>query len=223
MHRGVRVDGATVHSLRSTKGWSQRQLAKAAGISERTVRNAEKSSILESYIANYLAIALDVPLNEIVSQRACASRGNRLKGMIRRLATSYTKATIGGTTEPLLELLHPKIQWNCQAAPDQHFSGQFVGHTQVRTHLRNACAWWEQFSAKPCDFVVGRSDAEGDMIYFQLSGTVRRESGERLEVWQTFIARLDDDQIAVVDQYVGLSATGSVKGIKQATGLNRPI
>lgn len=213
MHRGVRVDGATVHSLRTTKGWSQRQLAKVAGISERTVRNAEKSSVLESYIANYLAIALDVPLNEIVLQRACASRGNRLNSLIRRLANCYAKAILTGTAEPLLELLHPKIQWSCNAAPDQQFSGQFQGLAQVRSHLRSVNTWWEQFSAKPHDFVIGRSDAEGDMIYFQLTGAFKRESGDVLDVWQTFIARLDDDLISMIDQYIGLSTPANIPKI----------
>ncbi|MFO0942747.1 MAG: helix-turn-helix domain-containing protein [Pirellulales bacterium] len=221
MHRGVRVDGATVHNLRSSKGWSQRQLAKAAGISERTVRNAEKSSILESYIANYLAIALDVPLNEIVEQRAAASRGNKLKNLTRRFASSYSKAVVLGSVEPLLELLHPKIQWSCQAAPNQQFTGQFQGVSQVRSHLQGAGVWWEQFSAKPTDFVISRSDAEGDMLYFQLTGGFRRESGEQLDVWQTFIARLDDDLVSLIDQYVGLSVVIHAKNTRQSTSFQR--
>lgn len=204
MHRGVRVDGATVQSLRISKCWSQRQLAEAAGISERTVRNAEKSLVLETYIANYLATALEVTLNEIVMERAEVRRGSRLNTLIRRVSSAYMKAVIDGTNHHLVQLLHPNIEWNCSAAPDQLFSGLFVGIERVQAHLQLAAAWWEQFGARGSDFSLQRTDAEGEMIYFHLCGKVKAETGDAFEIWQTFICRFDDELLVSVDQSIGM-------------------
>ena len=209
MHRGVRVDGATVRNLRKCKGWSQRQLASAAGVSERTVRNAEKGLILESYIANYLADALGHPLNEIIVERAEVSRGNRMKCLIRRISTGYMKAVLDGATPQLIEMLHPKIEWNIFVAPEQNFSGTYHGLNEVTKHLGQATAWWEQFTTRLSDFTLTRSDSEGEMIYFHLTGIVTDETGQTLEVWQTFLCRFDDELVTVIDQTVGMIVQAS--------------
>lgn len=204
MHRGVRVDGTAILNLRISHGLSQLQLAQAAGVSERTVRNAEKCQVLETYIANYLAVALGVPLNEIVVERPEVNRSSRAKTLIRRVSTAYLSAVIEQRYQHLLNLVHPSIVWNCCSAPSQSFEGQFSGSCEVQQHLRQATKWWEQFSAKKSDFSLSRTDAEGEMIYFHLSGFTRNEVNERVEIWQTFICRLDDNLLTSVDQSLGL-------------------
>jgi transcriptional regulator with XRE-family HTH domain len=218
MHRGVRVDGATVQRLRKSKGLSQQQLAQIAGIAERTVRNAEKGQVLESHIANYLAIALDVPLNEIVAERAAPSRSRRLKSLIRKVSSLYMKAVLDLDEQSLIELVHPTVEWNCYAAPDQSFSGCFRGVDRLRTHLSLASQWWEQYAAQASDLAVRRTDAEGEMVYFLLTGKVQNESGQPVEIWQTFICRFDEDLLISVDQSLGVIALSTfTTGIEPAT------
>jgi transcriptional regulator with XRE-family HTH domain len=207
MHRGVRVDGPAVKRLRKSLGLSQLLLAKNAGISERTVRNAEKSQVLESHIANYLAVALDVPLNEIVSERACTSRSSRLNGLIRKVSTCYVRAILKSEMQSLVEIVHPEISWNCYAAPDQCFSGCFHGIEGLRKHLILAAQWWEQFAMQANDLAVRRTDAEGEMVYFLLTGRFENDVSQRLEIWQTFICRFDDDLLISVDQSLGVIAS----------------
>ncbi len=53
--RGIRLDGELVRSLRKMYGWSQQLTAEYAGVSERTIRNAEKGHTLELHIAECIA------------------------------------------------------------------------------------------------------------------------------------------------------------------------
>ena len=57
--------GEKLRSFRVSLGWSQLDLALRAGVSERTVRNAEKSRPLHHDFLGYLAKALGLPVTEI--------------------------------------------------------------------------------------------------------------------------------------------------------------
>jgi DNA-binding XRE family transcriptional regulator len=205
MHRGVRVDGDTVRRLRKAKGWSQVCLAKMAGVAERTVRNAEKDSVLESHIAGYLAVALDVPLNDIVTERPTGNRAARLKSLIHKVNSLFVRAIIHRQLQPFLAIVHPTIQWNTIAAADPCLVRNLSGIEQLRAHLNRVADWWEQFSARADEFRVGRADAEGDMIYFLVAYQFTNAAEQRLELWQTFICRFEDDLLVSVDHCSGCS------------------
>lgn len=206
MHRGVRVDGVTVQRLRRSKGLSQIKLAQDAGVSERTVRNAEKGQILESHIASYLAVALNVPLNEIVAERANPSRSRRLQRLIRKVSSLYMQAILDLEWQALMEIVHPSIEWNCCAAPDQRFSGRFCGMDGLRLHLKLASRWWEPYAAQAGNLSLRRMDAEGDMAYFLLDGKFKNEADSGIQIWQTFICRFDEDLLVSVDQSLGVTS-----------------
>jgi transcriptional regulator with XRE-family HTH domain len=209
MHRGVRVDGPTIKRLRKANGLSQQRLAQAAGIAERTVRNAEKGLVLEYHIAGYLASALEVSLSEIITERAPASRSSRLNGLVRKVSSSYMKAVLDVDKQALIELVHPGVEWSCYSAPDQSFSGCFRGRDQLRKHLKLASRWWEQFVVLPGDLTISRTDCEGEMVYFLLAGKVQDESKQLVEIWQTFICRFDEDLLISVDQSMGVIPIGT--------------
>lgn len=208
MHRGVRVDGVAVQRLRKAKCLSQQQLAQAAGIAERTVRNAEKGQVLESHIAGYLASALAVPLNDIIAERATTSRTRRLKALIRKASSLYMKAVLDLDVVSLMNIVHPEIEWNCYASPNPSFSGCYRGLEGLKLHVRLAAHWWEQYAAEPGDLKLRRTDAEGDMAYFLLAGKFQDDAGQPVEIWQTFICRFDEDQLISVDQSLGVIALG---------------
>ncbi len=55
------VDGKLLRTLRLDNGYTQRDLARRAGVSERTVRNAERGSPVSPTTLGLLAQALGVP------------------------------------------------------------------------------------------------------------------------------------------------------------------
>lgn len=204
MLRGVRIDGTAVSSLRRSRALSQKKLAKSAGVSERTIRNAERSSALESHIALYIATALDVPLTDIVAERPTPSRASRLHQLARRIGRSYLKSVINSDFDQLARLLHPHIEWNSYTAPIPGFGGLFCGTNEVTRHLRNASEWWEKFTLTIADFKFNRIDAEGDMLYFLMTAGTSVQSQEPMEIWQSFICRSEEGLLITVDHCLGL-------------------
>ncbi len=65
----VRVNGSAIREFRLQRGWTQRELAKRAGYTDRLVRKAESGGSLSPETLENLAIALSVP-GQIVSQES---------------------------------------------------------------------------------------------------------------------------------------------------------
>jgi DNA-binding XRE family transcriptional regulator len=66
MDRDVKIDGDFVRALRERKSWSQEHLARASGLSERTVQRVEVDGVGSAETRLALAAALDVPVAELL-------------------------------------------------------------------------------------------------------------------------------------------------------------
>ncbi len=211
MLRGVRVDGKLVRLLRRSKGWNQKTLATTSGVSERTVRNAEKSQVLETHIALYIAEALEVPLSELVAERPQPRRGQRLHRFSRLLGRSYLRAVIDKDHQPIMDLLHPNVEWNLCGAPadcvpmTEGFDGRASGKLQVIQYLRWMSKWWSKLRADSSRFRFQRTEIEGDMIYILLAGHAYASPDQSYEIWQSFVCRCEEDLLLSVDQCFGHS------------------
>lgn len=72
--RFVVVNGRQLRIERKARGWTQRELAKAAGYSERTIRKAEKGGQLDLETVENLAEALGVPVKKLKINIAAIAR-----------------------------------------------------------------------------------------------------------------------------------------------------
>lgn len=68
METQMKLDGERIRKLRECRGWSQEQLAGAAGVSVRTVQRAESDSTASRETKVCLAAALDVPHADLEAQ-----------------------------------------------------------------------------------------------------------------------------------------------------------
>ena len=64
MH-GIQVDSLRFRQLRRARGLTQHELARLAGVGERTVRNAETGQRVRLDFLRYLAIALGVDVTDV--------------------------------------------------------------------------------------------------------------------------------------------------------------
>jgi DNA-binding XRE family transcriptional regulator len=205
MLRGVRIDGGVVSGLRRSRALSQRDLAKSAGVSERTIRNAEKGQAVESHIALYIATALEVPLADIVVAHAVPSRSDRLHATVRSIGKAYLRAVLDGEYYTLAEQLHPRVEWNFHSSVAGGSDDFVRGQDNVIEHLRELAEWWGQFELKVSDFSFRRIDVEGDMLYFFLvANSDFSASKDSCEIWQTFVCRREEGLLISVDQYIGV-------------------
>jgi transcriptional regulator with XRE-family HTH domain len=68
METQMKLDGEKIKNLRELRGWSQEQLASAAGVSVRTVQRAESDGSASRETRVCLAAALDVPHTNLEAQ-----------------------------------------------------------------------------------------------------------------------------------------------------------
>jgi transcriptional regulator with XRE-family HTH domain len=68
METQMKLDGEKIKKLRELRGWSQDQLASAAGVSVRTVQRAESDGTASRETKVCLAAALDVPHASLEAQ-----------------------------------------------------------------------------------------------------------------------------------------------------------
>jgi transcriptional regulator with XRE-family HTH domain len=134
MPRGIRIHGEAVRELRLARGWSQSLLAEHAGVSERTVRNAESGRVLGLHVAQCLALALGVSVESLFARQAPFVKRGDWEGLIRAFDAAYGQAILVGELDGLLDFTHSEIEWFCMTTPIMSFCGQFVGVDGLRSH-----------------------------------------------------------------------------------------
>src|SRR5690606_12785869 len=111
MDAQMKIDSATVRTLREQNSWSQEHLANAAGLSTRTVQRVEADGIGSAETRLALAGALGVPVSQIALRGGASeplsrsSRRGRLLGWIgwcaggiAALAAITLDVTTGGSS-----------------------------------------------------------------------------------------------------------------------------
>jgi transcriptional regulator with XRE-family HTH domain len=78
METQMKLDGEKIKNLRELRGWSQEQLAGAAGVSVRTVQRAESDGTASRETKVCLAAALDVPHANLEAQLPDPPEARRL-------------------------------------------------------------------------------------------------------------------------------------------------
>lgn len=207
MLRGVRLDGNFIRHQRTQNGMSQKMLADAAGISERTVRNAEKGLVVEVHIASYLSALFDVPLGDMVLERLEEQRSKWLQKWARKFSQAYVASWNDNHHDDLFPLIHPAINWRCSSAPKMTIDGSMDGRPAIMEWiLQNNCPTMPQpISIR--NERIERVEGEGDIVYFVLAADwVLNDNGVlRRNAWSTFLCRFEDDLAITIEQFNGLS------------------
>ncbi len=112
--RGIRLDGELVRSLRKMYGWSQQLTAEYAGVSERTIRNAEKGHTLELHIAECIAGALNTTISKLSVEKTIVSDLRRLSHWIADFEEELSLSIQKKNFTAFCRRLHPEIEWILQ-------------------------------------------------------------------------------------------------------------
>jgi len=208
--RGVRIDGTWLRRLRFEHGYSQKVLATRAGVSERTIRNAEKGLMLEAHVADCIAGAVGVRLGDLVLERATAGRSVQLQRWARKFCRAYFMGLTDQRYDELTAFLHPLVWWSSQSSPAVPFDGIYEGTLGVRELLRRFHTWIDQQELLLRSTLLTRIEGDGDLLYFHVEVVLMSTclEGESRPTWLSFVCSFEDDRIQRVNQYFGLQ-TGS--------------
>ena len=78
----MKINGDKVRALREQKSWSQEHLARASGLSGRTVQRVEVEGIASAETRLGLAAALGIPVTELLTESSSAIP---VSGIVQRL------------------------------------------------------------------------------------------------------------------------------------------
>lgn len=128
----VQPDHVEIRRIREAAGLTQVELAGLAGVSERTVRNAETGKRLQQHFLQYIAGALQVPLAEVLHKPAAVSATER---KVERILQAWQVFVEHGDYGGFRELLLPTAEV-IQAGPEElPFFGHFRGpHVEKMVH-----------------------------------------------------------------------------------------
>jgi transcriptional regulator with XRE-family HTH domain len=207
MLRGVRLDGNFIRHQRTQNGMSQKMLADAAGISERTVRNAEKGLVVEVHIASYLSALFDVPLGDMVLERLEEQRSKWLQKWARKFSYAYVTSRNDNHHDDLFPLLHPAIHWRCNSAPKMKIDGSLDGRPAIMEWLQGHHCPSEPQQISIVNERIERVEAEVDILYFILAAdwVMNDNGGSKRSAWITFLCRFEDDLAITIEQFNGVS------------------
>lgn len=140
--------GDKLRALRLDRGWTQLELAIAAGVSDRTVRKAERSQPLRRQFLEYLAGALQVPLTEVAqSSRELVEHLNWQQNCARFVVGMH-KALVERDPSHLVEIAHRELEFHVHSLlPNVDSLSTFLGdyHTsdELPRLVDNINSFWE--------------------------------------------------------------------------------
>jgi transcriptional regulator with XRE-family HTH domain len=89
MSKEMKIDARMIRSLRALRGWSQEQLAEAAGLGVRTVQRLESEGRASAETRTCLAAAFNVPQSVLTGVRSLPQRVRDSSGPVLGLAGTF--------------------------------------------------------------------------------------------------------------------------------------
>ena len=185
-------------------GWSQLDLALRAGVSERTVRNAEKGRPLHHDFLGFLAKALGLPVAEITLSTAEFKTHSRWESHVALLAQVLGELATNHDGSGILDLIRPDVQLDCFGSQcdfepmNQQFNN-YYGESGVKRYLE-----FGQRTLDACDtveFNIAPPQGGGDIVLFRSHDHYRGRCGLAFSIKSFNLVEFVGGRIARLDQF----------------------
>jgi transcriptional regulator with XRE-family HTH domain len=205
--------GDKLRHLRRALGLTQLELAVSAGVSERTVRNAERSRTLQCEHLDYLAGALGVDIRELASEPAAVASLISWRRNLEAVTNAIQSLITESDGRPLLELVHPQATLKLTFDPRlpfvgmaQDFEDEFLGYCGMQRFIDLIQEFNGRTDGRKISFHPPFGD--GDRLWMR-GFEMGNHTGHRLG-WFVHTYEFDDHRVLRVDEYCGLvSSDGS--------------
>lgn len=210
-HRGVRLHGDVLRETRLARGLRQAQLAKQAGVAERTVRKAESGQVIEKHIADYICTVLHLSLEDTMQAMAARQRTPSSRMKARRFDCDLQKALFDDA-DPLLASLHPEIQWRCIASMAPSIHESISGKAEAMKLISRIREWMGKIGICKWTEEIVQLQSADDLLYLhsEIQLTLinptksRREPRKQtLRCWSAKMIRYNDGLIKNLEHLWG--------------------
>ena len=207
----VEPHGEKLRHLRRALGWTQLELALRAGVSERTVRSAERGRPVRREFLDYLAGALGVDLRELAREPATVAGLVRWRRNAEALRKNLFRLHYERDAGPLIEMLHPKceleIRWDqgphevYAAGMARDLQGKFMDSSGFQRSIDLSLEFSSRLIERNYTFHTPLGD---DNLVILRGGEVFTDiSGDRESVWSVQAFEFDDQWILRMNNYGG--------------------
>jgi transcriptional regulator with XRE-family HTH domain len=195
---GFEINGPKLISFRRARGWTQLELAVIAGVSERTVRNAERGRPLRRDFLDFFAGALGVEPIELVTNPETLQPMLRWQRQVDRILAAIPRLYGERSAKPIVELCVAQIDLCHRASLPLQYAGDYRRVDGMRRYFDIALPWTETLTGRVFTF----DPAQGGGNLILLRGTdsfVSPHDGERLFFRWLHVYELERERIRRID------------------------
>lgn len=161
--------GEKLASLRRLLGFTQLQLALRAGVSERTVRNAERGRPINREFLQYIAGGLGIPVEELIVQKEELATYRRWMKNRGGFLSQLERAMVEQDTQVLLDVLHQDLELHFLGGIPgvdslQTLLGSYHGIDGVKQFMENVQEFWDSKPGGAVAIEAPQGDADTVLV-----------------------------------------------------------
>jgi transcriptional regulator with XRE-family HTH domain len=196
--RGIAVDASRFRDIRLARGFTQLELALAAGVSERTVRNAESGRRVRYDFLKYLSVALGVDLADIALDFPELKYARREQYNAIHLATAL-EGFVSGDLAEYRNLLAANVVIRVHGPQEIPFTGQYRGFDGLRRLLEIN----ERTVTYEAPLTITKTRSAQNLVVMEGIDSMRiKSTGKRIQGWWQHIYEFEHGRVVQVDDRI---------------------
>lgn len=209
--------GAKLASLRRALGLTQLELAVRCGVSERTVRNAERGQAVKRSFLEFIAGGLGVSLHEIVLPSGEFEIHLRWLRHVERLLSALQRVVTEHDASDAIDLAHSDIRLHSETrmpnfSPAHVLAGEYRDMAGIERYVANAFRFWE-LARGGDNYFVAPPIGGGDVVVIRGGQQFRCDDDELAWTSTLYVCEFEQERLLRIDQFLG-PGEGPKAGVK---------
>ena len=201
----VTPKGALISQIRRSQGFTQLELALRAGVSERTVRNAERGQAIKHDFLKFIASGLGVSLPEVVHSVDHLQLREHWQLNVDRLLSGFGALLIEHDPSRLLSFVDREVAIRREGGfPEMafgyHLFGEFRGAAEAEGLLDDCCQFWQ--TCGDVDHYVETPVGAGDVVVLRYGHEVPLRNGSLGWVRSVVVCEFSGESLVRLEEHV---------------------
>lgn len=198
--------GAKLASLRRALGLTQLELAVRCGVSERTVRNAERGHAVKRSFLEFIAGGLGVSLHEVVLPSSEFDRHLRWQRHVERLLSALQRVVTEHDASDAIDLAHSSIRLRSETcmpnfSPAHVLAGEYRDLAGIERYVENANRFWE-LAGEGDNYFIEPPVGGGDVVVIRGGQQFRCDDDQLAWTRTLYVCEFEHERLLRIDQFL---------------------
>lgn len=198
--------GAKLASLRRALGLTQLELAIRSGVSERTVRNAERGQPIKRSFLEFIAGGLGVPLQEIVLPCGELDVHLRWQRHVERLLSALQRVLTEHDASDAIELAHRDVRLRAETLMPNFsaahvLAGEYRNSDGIERYVANAFRFWE-LAREGDNYFVEAPVGGGDVVVIRGGQQFRCDDDQLIWTRTLYVCEFEQERLLRIEQFL---------------------